>query len=184
MSVLRRIGALALWLLAIAGVLCGGLWVAHAAGLVQPLVVASGSMTPAFVRGDLLLATPTSATDLAVGEVTSLPNPQTGVLVSHRVISVSTSGDTVTVEMKGDANRVADPDPYIVPADETVWQPIITIPGAGAVVTSLMRPSVAIPLAAGMAGLVMLALIPRSARDDEKSARATETRRQPAAAAR
>jgi signal peptidase len=150
------------------GVLCGGLWVAHAAGLVQPLIVVSGSMTPTFVKGDLLFATPTPATEVGVGEVASLPHPETGVLVSHRVTAVAVDGDTVAIEMKGDANETVDPAPYVVSADETVWQPVVTIPGAGAVVTALMRPAVAIPLAAGMVGLISLSLIPKPGDDDEQ----------------
>ncbi|QAY58557.1 signal peptidase I [Microbacterium protaetiae] len=165
--VLRGVGNLALWLLAVVGVLCGGLWVANVAGVAQPLIVVSGSMTPAFVKGDLLLATPTPATDVAVGEVASLPNPETGVLVSHRITAVRIEGDTVTIEMKGDANRSGDPAPYVVSADDSIWQPVVTIPGAGAFVETLMRPTVAMPLAAGLVGLIGLTLIPKPERDDE-----------------
>ncbi|BDV32066.1 signal peptidase I [Microbacterium terricola] len=157
---LRAISSAVLWLLVAVGVLCGGLWAANAAGLVQPLVVASGSMSPGIRTGDLLFATPTPASEVAVGEVTTLHSEVTGKLVTHRVIEITRSGDTVSVRMQGDANQAADPEAYVVDADASVWQPTWTIPGGSYAVMTLMRPAVAIPGMLGILALVGLTLLP------------------------
>ena len=162
MTVLRRIGGLLLWVTAAIGVLSGALWVAHAVGWVQPLVVVSGSMEPGIHRGDLLIALPVQASDIDVGEVTSLLSPLNGVLVTHRVIGVTDEGGTLSVRMEGDANGTADAQPYVVDATSTVWQPALTVPGAGTVVVALSRPTVAIPMALALLALIALGFVPQA----------------------
>lgn len=160
MKVLRVLGGALLWVLAGVGVLSGVLWVAHAVGWVQPLVVISGSMQPEIMKGDLLLALPTAADDLAVGDIASLPNPATGVLVTHRIVSIEADGADRVIEMAGDANDVTDPAPYLVAAGSPVWHPVVTIPKAGDVTLTLARPGVAIPLAVAVLSLIALSLLP------------------------
>ncbi len=164
MPVLRRAGGALLWATAALGVLSGALWFAHALGWVQPLVVVSGSMEPTIRRGDLLLALPVRATDVDVGEVTSLPSPLNGVLVTHRVTAVTGDGATLSITMEGDANGVPDAQPYRVDAASTVWQPQVTVPGAGDVVMVLSRPAVSVPLAVALLALIGLSVVPSSPR--------------------
>jgi signal peptidase len=153
-------GGVLLWVVAALGALSGALYIAHALGWVQPLVVVSGSMEPDIRRGDLLIAVPVAATDLDVGEVASLQSDVTGRLVTHRVIEVSRAGPDVVVEMEGDANGVPDSAPYRLAADATVWQPVVTVPAVGDVVLALARPTVAIPLAVSVLALIGLSLVP------------------------
>jgi signal peptidase len=160
MKAVRMTGSALLWVLAVIGVLSGALWLAHAAGWVQPLVVVSGSMQPDIRKGDLLLALPVAAEELEVGEVATLPGPMGGTLVTHRIVSVQTDGGNRVIEMAGDANGVTDPTPYVVAAASRVWQPAVTIPGAGDVVLALARPGVAIPLAVAVLALIALSLLP------------------------
>lgn len=164
MKTLRRIGrvaaSIALWSLMIVGAGSLALWALNAAGRVQPLIVVSGSMSPAIETGDLLIATPTAARDLVVGDIATIRSPQTGDLVTHRVIEISESDGTVIVRMQGDANPVADIEEYVLDAGEPVWQPRVTIPGGGFFVSSLMRPAVAIPLVLGILALCALSLFP------------------------
>nr|WP_235483252.1 signal peptidase I [Leifsonia sp. Leaf325] len=160
MRMLRGIGGALLWATAALGVLSGALWIAHALGWVQPLVVVSGSMEPGIRRGDLLFALPVPATDVDVGEVTSLPSPLDGVLVTHRVIEVTPEGESLSIRMEGDANGTPDGQPYPVPAASSVWQPMLTVPGAGTAVIALSRPAVAIPLAVAVLALIALTLLP------------------------
>lgn len=160
MKVLRRMGGVLLWVVAALGALSGALFIAHALGWVQPLVVVSGSMEPGIRRGDLLIAMPVAASDLDVGEVASLHSDATGRLVTHRVIEVSRDGAEVVVRMEGDANGVPDSAPYRLDADATIWQPIVTVPAVGDLVLTLARPTVAIPLAVAVLALIALSLVP------------------------
>ncbi|KQP01165.1 hypothetical protein ASF30_00530 [Leifsonia sp. Leaf264] len=167
----RVIGNTLLWVLAGVGVLSGVLWAAHAVGWVQPLVVVSGSMQPEIRKGDLLLAIPAPVENLAVGDVASLPNPRTGVLVTHRIVAISQNGSGWLFEMEGDANNTKDPAPYAVTAGTMVWHPVVTVPAVGDLIQTIARPGVAIPLGVAVIALVILTMLPTSgARPDEESA--------------
>ena len=160
MKVLRRTGGALLWVVAAFGALSGALFLANLAGWVEPLVVVSGSMQPEIRKGDLLIALPVDVADVEIGEVTSLPSPTSGVLVTHRVTSVAREGPDYLIEMAGDANQVTDPEPYRVDTDATVLQPMLTIPMVGNAMLLLARPAVAIPLAIAVLALIGLSLVP------------------------
>ncbi len=160
MNVLRRTGGALLWVLAVFGALSGALFVANLAAWVKPLIVVSGSMQPDIQRGDLLIAMPVAASEVDVGEVTTLPNATSGALVTHRVTAVTRDGPQLLIEMAGDANQVADPEPYRVDADAAVLQPVVTIPLVGNAMLTLARPAVAIPLAIATLALIGLSLVP------------------------
>lgn len=162
MRAIRIVGNALLWAAAVLGVLSGALWIAHGLGLVQPLVVVSGSMQPAIRTGDLIIATSTDVDDLHVGDVASLRSAHGDGLVTHRVIEIVPQGDTVELRMQGDANDVPDAETYAVGANERVLTPVLTVPGGGHVVQTLTRPGVAIPLVVSIAALILLAAIPPS----------------------
>ena len=106
---------------AVAGVIC--MLVAAAALLldVRPLVFRSGSMSPAIETGALALARTTPATGLARGDVVSLTNAA-GTRITHRIEAVTLSGDVATLVLRGDANRVADAETYVVTdADKVIF---------------------------------------------------------------
>lgn len=155
MPMLRRAASVLLWTLAAVGVVCAGVWAATAAGVIKPLVVISGSMEPGIMTGDLLVALPADAGDLAPGQVASLPSELTEHLVTHRIVSIEEeSSGVLRIAMKGDANEFGDMLDYLVPADASVWVPRLTIPGAGEIVSRLTSPAVAIPLGLGLVGLI------------------------------
>jgi signal peptidase I len=160
MKVVRRMGSILLWVLAVIGALSGAVFVAHALGWVQPLVVVSGSMEPEIRRGDLIITIPVAASDVEIGEVTTLRSDASGRLVTHRVIAVNRSGEDYVIKMQGDANGVPDPVPYRVAATDSVLQPVVTIPAAGDIVLALARPTVAIPLAVAVLALIAFSLVP------------------------
>lgn len=156
----RALGSAALWALAVVGVAGGVLWVAHALGLVQPLIVVSGSMSPEIRAGDLLFATPTPAAEVEVGEVATLSSSLADKLVTHRVISATELDGQITFEMKGDANDGPDPETYTVAADAPVWQPVVTLPGVGRLVMSFMQPTVLLPFVGGVLCVIALSIVP------------------------
>ncbi|MBO3102189.1 signal peptidase I [Cellulomonas fengjieae] len=159
--ILRTAADVLVWALAVLGVFSLGVWGATALGLIQPLVVVSGSMEPEITTGDLLVATPVPVEDVEVGDVLSLRNDVTDRLVTHRVIEVAQHDDgSWHVRMQGDANDSPDAGEYVV-TDDTVLAPSWQISGAGAALMRLTDPSVAVPLLIGVAAILALSLMPR-----------------------
>ncbi len=99
---------------AVAGLVCIVIAVASMVFGVKPLVFRSGSMSPDIITGSLALARSVPVTDIRVGDVVSVENVA-GTRITHRVIAVEPAGDgQMALSLKGDANPIADPDPYIV----------------------------------------------------------------------
>jgi signal peptidase I len=164
MIVLRRIALIVLWALAAVGIVSGAMWGLSALGVVKPLVVISGSMEPEIMTGDLLIATHVASSELAVGDVVSLPSELTDNLVTHRIQTIAASGeDGYTITLKGDANEFEDALDYQVSGE--VWKPQIQVPGVGTAIMRLSTPAVAVPLLLGLVGLLGLVwLVPAPAR--------------------
>ena len=154
MQILRRLSGATLWLLALLGVFCGVIWAATAAGLIKPLVVISGSMEPGIMTGDLLIDTRVATSSLAVGDVVSLKSDLNPNLITHRIESITATADGYSIAMKGDNNAAGDVLDYAV--GDTVWQPMVQVPGVGTVVQRLVTPQVAVPLLLGLVGLLGL----------------------------
>lgn len=167
MRALRLIGNTVLWLVAAVGLLSVLVWGATQLGYIKPLVVISGSMEPGIMTGDLLVDVRTPTAQVEVGDVTSIFSDVTGNLVTHRVVDVEQTADGGwSIRMQGDANQSQDGEAYLV-GDE-VWQPALQIGGGGYVLTTLTRPSVAIPLGFTLLCLLALSLLPSSRpRSDE-----------------
>jgi signal peptidase len=176
MNALRRIASIALGALAVVGVACGLVWGATAAGWIKPLVVISGSMEPGIMTGDLLVATRVPTGTVSVGDVVSLPSDLTGDLVTHRVEAIAPDGaGGYTVTMKGDNNDYSDALDYTV-SDE-VWKPAVQLGGWGNTIMQMATPGVAVPLLAGLLGLLGLTmLLPSEPRAAEVEARTATTR--------
>ena len=160
MRVARKLGNALLWVLAILGVLSGTLFVAGRVGAVQPVVVVSGSMSPAIRTGDLLLATRTPIEEVRLGLVATLRSAHTEKFVTHRVVELEHRGDHYAVRMQGDANSVVDDEVYLVPLDAEIWQPRLNIPQAGTYATAISRPAVSIPALIAIGALIAIFAIP------------------------
>lgn len=121
---------------------------------VRPLVVVSGSMEPALPVGSVVFSRSTPAAELEVGDIVTVERPRDLGLVTHRVVSTTAgpSGSTALV-LRGDANTVDDPEPYVVSsAGRQVWH----VPGLGHVALFLQtRGGLAV---AGAVALVVLAV--------------------------
>lgn len=108
----------------------------------EVLLVASGSMAPAIVPGDIVVV----ATGHRVPEegdvITFTRGP--GPLVTHRIVDVGTDphGSPVFVT-RGDANDDADPTP--VPLADVVGTVGSVVP-SGRVLTAMSDPAVAVPV--------------------------------------
>lgn len=77
------------------------------------VVFATGSMTPAFPQGAVAVAQRVPLDQVRVGDVVTVDRP--GLLpITHRVVGIRLEGDRAEVRLRGDANRHADPRPYLV----------------------------------------------------------------------
>ncbi|WP_435737198.1 hypothetical protein V5D56_00955 [Cellulosimicrobium sp. PMB13] len=191
MSALRRLADVALTVAAVAGVLGLVLFALVQAGVVQTLVVTSGSMRPTYDVGDVVISRAIDAERLAPGDVATLRDA-TGRLITHRVVAVTdvaapdaaaenpagvdaastaVSAEAVSVVMQGDANDAPDAAPYVV---EEALVPVVRVPGVGPLVAAVQRPSVAIPGLVAVAALVAIAFVPSGRRDEPKEASAAE----------
>jgi len=80
-----------------------------------PMTVLTGSMSPTYPPGTLIVVKPTEATDIRIGDaVTYQIKSGDPTVVTHRVVSVTSSSDgRVTFRTKGDANNAVDSNPVI-----------------------------------------------------------------------
>jgi signal peptidase I len=115
-----------LWTLAIVGAV--GIAVAVQVGGLQVTRVLSPSMEPTFEPGDLVIIRPIDASDLQVGDVPMLPDPDVPqIQYVHRVMRVDASRPgEVWVVTKGDNNPGEDSPVTIV--TEQVPVVVATIP--------------------------------------------------------
>jgi signal peptidase len=82
----------------------------------KPLTVLSGSMTPTYAPGDVVVVRPVDTTRLQIGDVITF-QPETGnpALTTHRIIEVVLTGDGREYVTQGDANGAPDGAP-VTPA--------------------------------------------------------------------
>jgi signal peptidase I len=111
-----------LWVGAVTGLVCLTAAALAVFAGVTPLIFRSGSMSPGIPTGALALAETVPASEVAVGDVVSVPRAD-GVRVTHRVVGLDDAGGAArSLVLKGDANPVTDPDPVVVAeADRVFW---------------------------------------------------------------
>ncbi|WFR67532.1 signal peptidase I [Curtobacterium flaccumfaciens] len=117
----------------------------------------TGSMAPTIPTGSLAVVKQIPAGEAQVGQVVTVD--RAGQLpITHRVVSVTPNTDgSATLQLRGDANDAADPNPYRVSHVRLV---IWSAPRLAYVVVWLSQPAVIGGLAVGVAALVMWSLWP------------------------
>jgi signal peptidase len=93
----------------------------------KPLVFRSGSMAPTIATGALGVSLPVDAQEIRTGDIISVENTA-GVRITHRVVTSDVSQGTATLTLKGDANAVVDPQPYVL---QTADRVVFTVPLLG-----------------------------------------------------
>lgn len=97
----------------------------------RPLVVRSGSMVPTYRAGDVVLVEQVPVAELRPGDVASLSYyPPLEESMTHRVRSVTRPPGGITVETRGDANRVSEV--WTVTPDAVAGRVVASIPALGA----------------------------------------------------
>ena len=103
----------------------------------ETLVIATGSMTPAFNAGDIALVDErVEPGDIQLGNVITYFGPE-GVVTTHRVVTIRYQDGQPTFLTKGDGNN--SPDDYIVPADALIARAEVRLPYLGWVVEFIKR---------------------------------------------
>ena len=114
------IGDVLLWLAAVGGAICIVVVIAAVGFHVTLIMFKTGSMEPTIPTGSLAVVHEIPADEIAVGDIVTVD--RAGDLpVTHRVTSVSGSGATRTITLRGDANEQDDAAPYVVDSVRIVW---------------------------------------------------------------
>ncbi|SIS21958.1 signal peptidase I [Williamsia sterculiae] len=160
---------------ALAGVLCVLVAIVSVVGGFSPLVVRSGSMSPTIGVGDIAVARTVPADDVHVGDIVSVTRAD-GARVTHRVAQIQTRvGNSTTMTLHGDANRVPDAEPYTV---TTVDRVAFHVPKLGYVLTWFATPYVWALTTLVVLALLWIAFRPdRSWRQSQRGRHSTAPRR-------
>ncbi|RDZ38207.1 MULTISPECIES: signal peptidase I [Haloferax] len=116
--------------------------------------VLSGSMSPTFDAGDVVVVRDVSPADISEGDIITYRAAGSAITdertdrVTHRVVAVDRSGDSPVFRTKGDANEDIDSDP--VAADRVVGRVWFRVPYLG----------LAAQFAQSQLGLVLFVIIP------------------------
>jgi signal peptidase len=143
-----RVGNTVLWIASIAGAACIALVLLSALFHVTLIMFKTGSMSPTIPTGSLAVVREIPASEIAVGDVVTVERD--GALpVTHRVTSVSGSGESRQITLRGDANAVDDPAPYDVTSVRVL---LLSVPALAYAVVWMSNPLVlgAIAIAAGL----------------------------------
>lgn len=122
------------------------------------VVLTSGSMSPTYPAGSVLLAQDVPATQVEIGDVVTVQR-QGLAPVTHRVIGIDESiAGAASLRLQGDANDAADPQPYTV---ERVGLVAGGIPWGGQVLTGIRSPWALGALTIAVAALVLWSWWPK-----------------------
>lgn len=118
---------------AILGLVCILVFGASLVFGLKPVIVVSGSMEPTIPTGSLLMVREVSAATVEVGDIVTVDRQDGNGLVTHRVVEVERADQGWSLTLRGDANKVDDPAPYIV---TTVGEAVVHVPFLGTVASA------------------------------------------------
>ena len=155
------------WTLALLGALCLGLTAWALLIDARPLVIRTGSMTPAMPVGTVAVVRSEPATQVSVGDVVAIERND-GRRIMHRVRAARPAGgDSMTLVLRGDHNRAADP-PVTV---RSVERPLLVVPSVGRPLTWLRGPWVQywLGVVTGLLGLYWIVIRRRAPAEPQSS---------------
>lgn len=158
-SVASRITDALLSVLALLGVVCIIATIAAFGLNISLIMFKTGSMSPTIPTGSLAVVRQIPASDIKVGDVTTVSRGEGQLPVTHRVIAATpVGGDTYSIEMKGDANDSPDAQPYeVTEVKKVLWH----APGLAYVVAAVSQPKYMAGITVAASFLVVWAFWPR-----------------------
>jgi signal peptidase I len=156
----RMLGDLALWIAAVAGVVCIVLVILAMTANITLIMFRTGSRSPTIPAGSVAVVQRVEAAQVQVGDVVTVDR-EGELPVTHRVTAIEPGASDAerVITMRGDANATDDPFPYPVTSVRTV---LFSIPGIASVIVGMGDPWVLGGLTAGATVLVIWAFWPRS----------------------
>lgn len=130
------------------------------------VVFVTGSMSPTMPVGAAAVSQLTAAAELRIGDVVTVPRPDTGQPVTHRIVAideVAAAPDERELTLQGDDNDFADSQTYVVGEAPRV---LAAVPGLRAVVLWAQTPIVMIAASILIALAIAWALWPTPTRVD------------------
>lgn len=157
-----------LTLAAAGGAVCIVLVVLAFTGGFSLMMFKTGSMAPTIPARSVALVQEITAAQIAVGDIVTVAR-EDELPVTHRVTSIASSGDPEArvITMRGDANDVDDPAPYVVTDVRIVRG---SLPHLANLVVWLAQPLVLGCITLGAALLVGWAFWPRSRKEEADAA--------------
>lgn len=113
-------------------------------------VVHTGSMSPAYRPGDLVIDRPASPSYRPGDVITFRHSDRTTDVVTHRVVSISAAGITT----KGDAN--ATPDAWTIRPSQVQGRTVLSVPYFGYVAVYFKQPAGVASVVTTVASLMLL----------------------------
>ena len=137
-SVFARVEDFLMSILAVLGVICIGATIAAFTLNISLIMFKTGSMSPTIPAGSLAVAQEIPASEIRVGDITTVSRGEGQLPVTHRVTSITPVGNgAYAIEMKGDANDSPDPHPYeVTEAKKVLWH----LPGLAYIVATVSQP--------------------------------------------
>lgn len=156
-AVLRLAWRTLCWTVVVIGVFVIGVAVVvPRLGGATPYTILTGSMTPAYPPGTLVVVRPVDPADIRTGDVVTYQlRSGEATVVTHRVVAVgrTTVSGEVVLTTQGDANASADAEPVRgVQVRGELWYAVPYLGRAGAVLTADTRQL----LVYGVAGVLVL----------------------------
>lgn len=174
-SIGQRLVDALLSVLAFAGVVCIIAVICAFVFNISLIMFKTGSMSPTIPAGSLAIVREIPASDVRVGDVTTIDREGNQLPVTHRVVAVEPAGgDEYTIRMKGDANDDEDPYPY---TESTVRKVMFSLDGVGMWVAKIQNPKVMAGTTVIMALLVTWVFWPKGSSKNNRSTRMTEEAR-------
>ena len=148
--------------LASLGVVCVVATIAALALNINLIMFKTGSMSPTIPTGSLAVVRQLPASEIRVGDVTTVSRGEGQLPITHRVVSTTPAGGgAYSIRMKGDANDAQDPQPYFVTeAKKVLWH----APGLAYVVSAVSKPKYMAAISVAASTLVVWAFWPRRQR--------------------
>jgi len=121
----------------------------------QLYIVLSGSMSPAFETGSIVLVRPLPPSAVQVGDIITYRDAEdSDKIVTHRVMAVNQTAESLSFTTRGDANDAIDPLP-LLPAN-LIGRVSYTIPYLG-LLLSLIKTDLGLLLMIIIPGLLLIA---------------------------
>ncbi|MDD7943180.1 signal peptidase I [Microbacterium sp. NE2HP2] len=124
------------------------------------VVFVTGSMSPTMPVGTAAISQLTDAADLRIGDVVTVPRPDTGQPVTHRIVAIdegATAPDERELTLQGDDNDFADSQTYVIDEAPRV---LVSVPVLGSIVLWAQTPAVMIVASVAIALAIAWALWP------------------------